>query len=131
MKTFGFVLEVVLLQFFILCTGKIIGLVFSVSFQRMPSEENEIILYFTVVMLYNFFVLMPCIPVYFCLSALFVMEYPSKCHSVTIHILWSVHGVGGGRVGGWRVHWVGDGRVGGWRVYGVGVCVVVWVMVVG
>ena len=41
--------------------------------------------------------------------------YP-KCHSVTIHILWMVHGVGGGWWwGGWRVH-----GVGGWRIHGVG-----------
>ena len=39
-------------------------------------------------------------------------KYP-KCHSVTIHIFWMVHGVGGG----W---WWG-----GWRVHGVGWCVVV------
>ena len=33
--------------------------------------------------------------------------YP-KCHSVTIHILWMVHGVDGGWWwGGWRVHGVG------------------------
>ena len=49
--------------------------------------------------------------------------YP-KCHSVTVHILWSVHGVGG-----CRVHGVGGGRVGGWRVHGVGGCVVVGCMV--
>ena len=41
--------------------------------------------------------------------------YP-KCHSFTIGILWRVHGVGGGKVGGWRVH-------------GVDGCVVVWVVV--
>ena len=61
--------------------------------------------------------------------------YP-KCHSVTIHILWRAHGVGGGGViggfmgwvggwwgGGWRVHGVGGGRMGGWGVHGwVSIC---------
>ena len=55
--------------------------------------------------------------------------YP-KYHSVTIHTLWMVHGVGGGWWwGGWRVHgWMGGG-VGGWRVHGVGWCVMVWLVV--
>ena len=39
--------------------------------------------------------------------------YP-KCHSVTIHILWMVHGVGGGWWwGGWKVHGVVVWVVGG------------------
>ena len=43
--------------------------------------------------------------------------YP-KCHSVTIHILWRVHGVDGGWWwGGWRVHLVGW-WVMGWVVRG-------------
>ena len=65
--------------------------------------------------------------------------YP-KCHSVTIHILWMVHGVDDGWwwvvegfmgwvdgwwVVGWRVHGLGGGGVSGWRVYGVGGCGVV------
>ena len=66
--------------------------------------------------------------------------YP-KCHSVTIHILKRVHGVGGGRVVGgfigWVVVWVVGGLMGwmvvgwvvGWRVHEVGGCVVVGVMV--
>ena len=53
--------------------------------------------------------------------------YP-KCHSVTIHILWMVHRVGGGGVGGWfEGSWggcvcscVGGGGVGGWRVHRLG-----------
>ena len=52
--------------------------------------------------------------------------YP-KCKSVTIHILWSVHGVGGGGVVGgfmgWVVGWVVGGFmgwVGVWCVGGVG-----------
>ena len=46
-----------------------------------------------------------------------------KCHSVTIHILWMVHGVGGGWWwGDWMVHGVGGGEVGGCRVHWVVVC---------
>ena len=41
-----------------------------------------------------------------------------QCHSVTIHILWMVHGVGGGWWwGGWRVHGV-VWEVVGWMVGG-------------
>ena len=64
--------------------------------------------------------------------------------TVTIHVLWMVHGVcGGWWWDGWRVHGVGEWVVGwvvgefmewvvmGWVVgeYGVGCCVVVWVVV--
>ena len=43
--------------------------------------------------------------------------YP-KCYSVTIHVLWMVHGVGGGWwSGGWRVHgWVVMDCMVGWVV---------------
>ena len=52
--------------------------------------------------------------------------YP-KCHSVTIHVLWMVHGVGGGWWwGGWRVHGV-DGCVVGWVVGGL----IGWVHILG
>ena len=53
-----------------------------------------------------------------------------QCHSVTIHILWRAHGVGGGGVvGGFIGWWLGVHGVGGWRVHGVGWCVVVGCMV--
>ena len=42
--------------------------------------------------------------------------YP-KCHSVTTHILWRVHGVGGGGVVGGFIGWMGgwlEGSWGGW-----------------
>ena len=62
----------------------------------------------------------------------------SKVHSVTIHIVWMAHGVGGGwwvvggdgMVGGF-MGWV-SGWWGGWlESYGVGGCVVVGWMVGG
>ena len=55
--------------------------------------------------------------------------YP-KCHSVTIHILWMVHGVGGCVVEWWlEGSWGGWWWGGGWKVHGKVVCVVVWVVV--
>ena len=47
-----------------------------------------------------------------------------KCHSVTIHILWRVHGVGGGGLVGGFMGWVDGWVVGGF----MGWVVVGWVV---